>query len=168
MAFADELLDLSSDLVNLDGENPRQASLRRAVSTAYYALFHLLISEATLNWSQVEQRPALSRIFDHGRMKSASEEKRAELKRSFAASPGTIPESGTLVRLYEVVDIFVKAQQNRNDADYNNARNWTRTSVLEQIEEVAVAFANWNVIRAEPIAQRYLLSLLIGKSRRSE
>jgi len=28
------------------GKNPKQASLRRAVSTAYYALFHLLIDEA--------------------------------------------------------------------------------------------------------------------------
>ena len=58
MAFADDLLDLSKQLANLEPENPRQASLRRAVSTAYYALFHLLISEATRNWKRAEHRSA--------------------------------------------------------------------------------------------------------------
>ena len=56
----------------MDPEEPRQAGLRRAVSTAYYSLFHLLISEATSNWSRAEQRPALGRIFEHGKMKNAS------------------------------------------------------------------------------------------------
>jgi len=35
-------------------------------------LFHLLISEAAANWSRVELRPALGRIFEHGKMKNAS------------------------------------------------------------------------------------------------
>ena len=48
MAYADDLLDLAVRLANLEPANPRQACLRRAASTAYYALFHLLISEAML------------------------------------------------------------------------------------------------------------------------
>ena len=36
------LLDLAKQIAQLDGGKPRQASLRRAVSTAYYALFHAL------------------------------------------------------------------------------------------------------------------------------
>jgi hypothetical protein len=72
MLFAEDLLDLARDIADMDADNPRQASLRRAVSTAYYALFHLLISEATSNWRQVELRPALGRIFEHGKMKNAS------------------------------------------------------------------------------------------------
>jgi len=47
MAFAQDLLEQSSHLANREPRRPRQASLRRAVSTAYYALFHLLIQEAT-------------------------------------------------------------------------------------------------------------------------
>ena len=50
MSFADDLLEQSYHLLNKDGENPKEASLRRAVSTAYYALFHLLIDEAVGNW----------------------------------------------------------------------------------------------------------------------
>ena len=37
MAFADDLLEQAYHLVRKDGQNPKQASLRRAVSTAYYA-----------------------------------------------------------------------------------------------------------------------------------
>ena len=156
MAFPDDLLELAQDLANLEPDNPRQASLRRAVSTAYYALFHLLISEATSNWNRVEQRPALSRAFDHGPMKSASVEKRSELESAFKKRPVPSPELTVMQHLYNVVATFVQAQQKRNDADYDNAKGWARTDVLTQIESVSVAFARWNVIREEPIAQEYL------------
>jgi uncharacterized protein (UPF0332 family) len=64
MAYHDDLLRLASDLALKQGAT--QAELRRAVSTAYYALFHLLVSEATLNWKRDSSRNALGRMFDHG------------------------------------------------------------------------------------------------------
>lgn len=51
MAFADDLLEQAYHLANLDSGEPKQASLRRAVSTAYYALFHLLIDETVGHWN---------------------------------------------------------------------------------------------------------------------
>jgi hypothetical protein len=42
-----ELLSQAYHLATKEPKNPRQASLRRAVSSAYYALFHLLLYEAT-------------------------------------------------------------------------------------------------------------------------
>jgi uncharacterized protein (UPF0332 family) len=66
MAYHEDLLRLASDLVDKDGAT--QADLRRAVSTAYYALFHLLVSETTLNWKRESSRNALGRMFDHGMM----------------------------------------------------------------------------------------------------
>jgi hypothetical protein len=47
MSLPADLLAQARRLVSLDPRRPRQASLRRAISTAYYALFHLLISEAS-------------------------------------------------------------------------------------------------------------------------
>src|ERR1700682_5193702 len=73
MAFADDLLKQAYHLANKEKKNPKQASLRRAVSTAYYALFHLLIDEAVGNWSVARQRGVLARTFDHGKMKSVCE-----------------------------------------------------------------------------------------------
>jgi hypothetical protein len=44
VAYHDDLLQQALELVHSKQRKPKQASLRRAVSTAYYALFHLLIS----------------------------------------------------------------------------------------------------------------------------
>src|SRR5437899_999989 len=73
MAYSDELLELAQDIANLHAQRPHQPSLRRAVSTAYYALFHLLISEATSNWGRPELRAILAQVFDHGPTKQAAE-----------------------------------------------------------------------------------------------
>ena len=72
MAYHDDLLRQALYLVHKEPRNPKQASLRRGVSTAYYALFHLLIGEAVANWNVVSLRAALGRAFDHGIMKAAS------------------------------------------------------------------------------------------------
>ncbi len=48
MSYPDQLLRLAAELVGTTA-GATQAELRRGVSTAYYALFHLLVAEATLN-----------------------------------------------------------------------------------------------------------------------
>jgi hypothetical protein len=59
---SDDLLELAQVLRSLHPESAQhQASPRRAVSTAYNALFHLLISEATANWARPELRAILGR-----------------------------------------------------------------------------------------------------------
>jgi uncharacterized protein (UPF0332 family) len=51
MALADELIDQAYHLLSLDHPKPpKQVNLRRAVSAAYYSLFHLLIDEAVGDW----------------------------------------------------------------------------------------------------------------------
>src|SRR5580658_8841910 len=65
MVLASDLLEQAYHLARREPKRPRQASLRRAVSTSYYALFHLLISEAALNWRQSNQRATLGRYFQH-------------------------------------------------------------------------------------------------------
>ena len=45
--ITDDLLDQADHLAAVESGRPKQASLRRAVSAAYYALFHLLAGEAS-------------------------------------------------------------------------------------------------------------------------
>jgi hypothetical protein len=71
MAIAEELLELAQ--ATLANQHSGEAALRRASSTAYYAMFHLLIGEATANWAAFQWRPLLGRVFEHGKMKSACE-----------------------------------------------------------------------------------------------
>lgn len=46
MAYPDDLLQFAQEIANLHPDEAHQPSLRRALSTGYYALFHLLISDA--------------------------------------------------------------------------------------------------------------------------
>ncbi len=50
MSFADDLLEQVNRLVTWPPTEPEQAGRRRAVSTAGYADFHLLVDEAVCNW----------------------------------------------------------------------------------------------------------------------
>ena len=162
MPFPDDLLEQAKHLANRERKKPRQASLRRAVSTAYYALFHLLISEATLNWRGVGQRHILARPFEHGRMRAASEKQRGECNRFIHSDPP--PAQGAELNcarhLYQVAGAFSQAQQERHTADYDNATKWTRTEAVTVVGLVDAAFQNWRAIRNEPAAQAYLISLL--------
>ena len=85
MAYAEDLLKQAFLLINKERKIPTQASLRRSVSTAYYALFHLLIQDASANWSRWDTRDYLARAFEHKTMKVAST--RAEN----AAYDGSVP-----------------------------------------------------------------------------
>jgi len=166
MAFPDDLLELAQGLANLHPESPHQASLRRAVSTACYALFHLLISEATANWARPELRAILGRCFDHGLMETASETKVSQINSAFKRNPPEGAEKTVAIYLRTVANAFIQAQQRCNDADYNMAREWTPVEVDTQIASVNEAFDAWNVIRDEAVAQAYLVSLLSTKERR--
>jgi hypothetical protein len=72
----EDLLEQAVRLVTLDVRKPKQANLRRAVSAAYYAVFHLLVDQAcrVLIGAQHNQAPfrqVLGRAFAHGVMKEA-------------------------------------------------------------------------------------------------
>jgi hypothetical protein len=166
MAFPDDLLKLAQDLANLHPKSPHQASLRRAVSTAYYAIFHLLISEATANWARPELRATLGRCFDHGPMKTASETKVSQINTNFDDNAPEGAEKTVAIHLRTVANAFIQAQQRRNDADYNMAKEWAPVEVDKQIASVNEAFKSWNTIRDEAVAQAYLVSLLGAKERR--
>jgi hypothetical protein len=167
MSYAEDLLELARHLANLEPVNPRQACLRRALSTAYYALFHLLISEATRNWGQPELRSELGRVFGHGKMKSASVEARSKLDASLKERSLPSEELDVFKHLRGVAHTFVQMQQRREDADYDTGKEWIQTDVLIHISTVAEAFESWSAIHETPIAQVYLVSLF-GKRPRSE
>lgn len=158
MAYHDDLLIQAFMLVRKEPRKPRQASLRRAVSSAYYALFHLLVSESVANWRHADQRAALGRAFDHTSMKSASN--RLQDTRLFKFTD----ENPTVVTaLKYVAKIFAQLQEQRHTADYDNATFWTKTEALTQVASVQQAFSTWKSIRKERISQAYLMSLLVKK-----
>src|SRR5258708_38531835 len=118
MAFADDLLEQAQHLARREPKRPKQASLRRAISTAYYALFHLPTTSAVANWKRVGQRAGLARAFDHRRMRDASDR---------IASRQYIGQTAVVVtRLRAVAKAFTNLQQDRHAADYDSTRRWSR------------------------------------------
>ena len=156
MAYHDELLQQAKELVHKNPNNPTQADLRRSVSSAYYALFHLLIFEACLNWSNHVSRPGLARMFDHGVMKKVSKRVTDVSRMPYAGEDPTIVD-----KLRSFAGLFVQLQEQRHEADYNIKDPWTPTQSLKEMLAANRAFAVWQEIRTEKISQEYLVSLLI-------
>src|ERR1700733_895342 len=74
MTFHRDLLNQAKSLANKESRRPKQASLRRAVSTAYYAIFHMIIDEASqILPTSLPQglRLEIKRSFAHLQLKSA-------------------------------------------------------------------------------------------------
>ena len=69
MTLPRDLLAQARLLAEKEPRRPKQASLRRAVSAAYYALFHLLVDEASRRLvggsNRTALRSSLARAFDH-------------------------------------------------------------------------------------------------------
>jgi uncharacterized protein (UPF0332 family) len=155
MPFADDLLEQSRHLAKREPKRPRQASLRRAISTAYYALFHLLTTASVSNWKVVRQRATLARAFDHRKMNSAC----AKTSREQFSDPTLTG----VQHLKAVANTFIELQQQRHTADYDNSKKWTRTEVLAQIDSVQAAFDSWDAISDEQVAEDFLLQLLMQR-----
>jgi hypothetical protein len=93
-------------------------------------------------------------MFDHGRMKACSSRVSS---RPFPVDPAEIRIAKDLKL---VADSFLKLQQARHTADYDNSKVWSRTQVREIISDAEDAMAAWSNIRAREIAQDYLLELM--------
>jgi hypothetical protein len=166
MAYADDLLQLALEIANLRGSDAHQPSLRRGLSTAYYALFHLLISDAISDCNDPHLRAALARLFDHGPMRKASEDKLSELKGLSKQRPPEASEHFVKYHLRNVAETFRRAQHNRNEADYNLTREWQPTEVSLLNEGIKDAFESWSRIREERAARDYLIAMLPSRPRK--
>lgn len=167
MAIPEDLLAQAKHLANREPKRPRQASLRRAVSTAYYALFHLLVTagaNAIAPNKPAELRNRVRRAFTHEGMKEASAgfqhgniENLPNGIKSLIASP-IQPE------LSIVANAFIQLQQDRNTADYDFSRTLTRAEVLSKIDLVDRAFDAWAKVKQTDNANVFLTALLLHRN----
>lgn len=155
MAYPDELLNHAIFLSELNlPSDPSQVDLRRAVSAAYYALFHLLTTEAAQNWKHESQRNRFARMFDHGRMKTCCS------RVSSRPIPASAAEMPVADKLKIIAGKFVTLQQARHTADYDNSKVWSRTQVWDVILDAEEAMNAWMTIREEGPAQEFLFDLM--------
>jgi hypothetical protein len=138
-----------------------EANVRRAVSSAYYALFHLLIRDAVLNWKHADHRVRLARSFDHKRMKDASTAILKEMGNiPIQSTTGAdVEQRAARFRLSTVAQAFVDLQQARHKADYDVGEPFGPVDAAVDVAQARLAFVTWADVRDEPLTQRYLYSL---------
>ena len=137
--------DLIATARKLMSGSAADCDLRRAVSTAYYALFHHLC----FLFSGIVQRPGEAhylraftqayRYVDHGLAKSKCEQ----------VVTGKL---GFPRRIVYFAETFIDLQQARIEADYNPLAKFDAKSVLNLIENAESALASFD--QDSPEAQR--------------
>ncbi|MGU3537838.1 HEPN domain-containing protein [Methylobacterium sp. A54F] len=150
-----ELLAIARELAGRDGGRPRKESLARAISTAYYALFHALAEfcgrELVGAWAPWPPFRLIYRSLDH-----------AAARRVFEIARTTAGTSDDVRRLGE---IFRLLQKLRHDADYDPGFRTTRRETEDLIEQAESAI---QLLGRLDVSERKLLAArLIGRTRPS-
>jgi len=159
MSLAHDLLEQAQHLVKRERGRPKQASLRRAVSAAYYALFHLLLEEAVLQsvpGSLAAWRPVSARAINHGDLKKVSA--------WFISGSLPVPLELThplSAEIRLVALVCSQLQQLRHEADYDTTARFTRSQAQQLVRRAEQAFAAWQRIRSTDEAKAFLLLLLV-------
>lgn len=123
---SEALLSVADTLARLD--DPTTVARRRAVSSAYYALFHGLIAEAVRHTfgddaARDGDRYTVSRWYNHGEMRTVSRWV-IRISRSDSVPNGVEVLLGNPPPdLIELARAFIQLQEARHEADYDHTAN---------------------------------------------
>lgn len=162
MSLHSDLLEQADQLAKLDPKRPKQANLRRAVSATYYAMFHLLASEASALYAlEFGMAARINRTFTHAEMRKASSMiANDKLPRSLQPAAGGY---STPTDLKAVTAAFVTLQQARHEADYDLARTFRRQEALNYVGTARQALEAWDRVRNTDDARIYLACFHLWK-----
>jgi uncharacterized protein (UPF0332 family) len=159
----DQLLALAKILLTLDPRKPRQANLKRALSTAYYALFHLLVHDGVdYLVRKAPFRSFLARAFSHSDMLNAAQVFRSSLVDLALAKVHKAPpkaqgkQHGSLKpplptvlaiepAVNQVAETFVLLQETRHQADYDVSRRFSRKEAESLVAQTEAAFVTTGI-----------------------
>lgn len=145
---------------------PSQVRLRRAVSTAYYALFHSIARAAADAFVGARHRRTAAyetvyRGFEHSQMRKGCEEiDKPTLK---AKTKGALGAEHASPEIRDVANAFVTLQQRRHWADYSALGRITRAEALDLVGLAAFAAGQLSV--AQPVERRNFLAFLLLDTR---
>ena len=165
MSLHHDLLEQARHLAQRERRRPRQASLRRSISAAHYAVFHLLAYEGASVLASGTGVAALRRMFTrgfrHDEMKAVSQAvARRQWPPRVAANVGVVPIPHDLAIIAER---FVTLQDRRHDADYDVMQRYSRAEVETLVDHADDVFRTWATIRKQPAARIFLVALFAGR-----
>ena len=167
MSLATDLLEQAQHLLKLDPCKPKQANLRRSISTAYYSLFSLLVDEAAV--AVVGSGPKnkllrgyVIRAFGHSSMVNVCKgfaSKNPSQKISEVLADHKI--SGDLAY---IASTFCSLRDDRNEADYNFACSYTKEDATIIFNRTKVAHQKWQNIKNDEATRVFLMALLVQEN----
>ena len=136
---------------------PKQASLRRAISAAYYSLFHLLIDDGARRiTANPSLQPYVARSFQHTAVKDAANKVIAQSMKT-PPWPAPLFTASIEPELIRVCNTFVDLQSLRHSADYNTAISFKCAEVVVAISRAQAAHQDWALLNSSDNATVFLL-----------
>jgi hypothetical protein len=152
----DDLIALATRLASASPNKPRQADLRRAVSTAYYALFHAMAKNVAnsmagaVKGNRSEQAWAQAyRGLQHGDARAACE---------------AIRNQNVSQAIKDCADAFVILQSARHAADYDPLHRPTRAEAVLAVQSAKDAISK---LRSATTKDRRAFAVLVLIRKRS-
>jgi uncharacterized protein (UPF0332 family) len=141
---------------------PRQVDLRRAISSAYYGLFHFALTEVADEFVGATQRTSsrytlVYRSIDHRALKELCNEVRKQTPPSKYAA--YLPAGGFDQNVQIFAAAAVDLQEKRHNADYNPQQRYTTFDAKLAIETARNAVLSFQ--RANLELRKAFLTLLL-------
>ena len=147
------LMEVARALAESGHAPPTQARRRRAVSTAYYAMFHCLAAAAADLFIGTVRSPAWHRTYralEHGRARSAC--RQAQTMREFPAE------------IRDFADVLIVLQIERQKADYAlDTDGYEKSDVLRRIASAEQAISRFE--QADVVARRGFAAHVLFRQR---
>ncbi len=145
---------------------PSQAQLRRAVSTAYYALFHTVLRAAAQRFAGLGKEDSaayaiLYRSFDHRHMKNVCED--LQTSTLSAKTRQQLRRNAVSQHTRDFVGNFPDLQEKRHSADYDPTGRLLPSDVAALVDGAEVAIEAFE--RIDPDERADILALLMVRAR---
>jgi hypothetical protein len=156
-------------LARSERRRPKQATLRRAVSTAYYGLFHFLIEESTVllcgaGRGDAGFRQLAARAFAHREMKSACAEFLKPNPQQVRPLLRPLWTKLVIVNNPEakmIAQTFIDLHGDRQIADYDLSVSFSRPVALNAVTRAERAVNAWRQLKAANLGVCRLFALAL-------
>ena len=161
----EDLLLHAAWLISSPSTTTAEADHRRAVSAAYYGLFHALtMSGADLfgPGGSSAFKGQIARAYNHGPMRQVCLVFKAASNKGFQPPYNAMMPLTVDARLFGVAEAFVRLQEARHTADYDTSAVINPSDAVNDVRLAMEAFHHWQAISATPEARVFLTALLLA------
>lgn len=166
MALAEDLLHHARQIA--DTSNPNEAALRRAISTAYYAVFHLLaadIASQSAPATPPRLRERVLRALEHSSMKQTARDFCAEPSITDSVLKDLLRDPAAVSpQLKSVAKAFAELQAARHEADYDLTAQFDSVRAQGLVASAEQLFTDWSAERGTDDARVFLASMSFRKA----